>query len=51
MFSTSTFDLDYVFPDREKLFYFVKKIYQISGFEILNYRTENTVMAMLTPSF
>jgi hypothetical protein len=51
MLSTSTFNLNNAFPDRDKLFCFVKKIYQISSLEILNYRTENTVMATLTPSF
>lgn len=50
MLSTSGFNLNSIFPDRDKLFCFVKKIYQISGFEILNYRTENAVIATLTSS-
>lgn len=51
MLSASVLNLKKVFAGEDRTLCLVKKRYRFSSLEILNYRTENTVMATLTPSF
>ncbi len=51
MLSASVLNLKKVFAGEDRTLCLVKKRYRFSSFEILNYSTENAVMAMLTPSF